>query len=1009
MASFGKVLDLLDDRYLELQDVTGNVEPLLTLVQYEDYTQNALVYRMDTNHEIFMGLIQDFTMRRAHEMRKELWTWLVQWEVEHEPPTQQHSVSKRVRKDAQNPNVLFQKPLTPRQAPALTIFERRTLDGALMLEEHMLRILIDIVQVDSSLVPNFIEFLYRWVDYYEGDGKALKAALRWEIPSLWDFEYHPLVIPRDKEAEGDGHGGDSTDDSSENKAGSASCDNTAELRQSSPTKKMQARPKPDLAAFELRTLHAEESERLQYREVKFGIQPPKLEQPIPPLINIPRDHRKRTKYYAACFKSRQRALNLLLEAGVTMRQINNYQKLQTAHPKETSETGDGNGLRNYDKDAKYAQAHFELRERQNKQNEVSISNKLAVEAQFATTHAMPDGASGLPLIPPTPARTRRPDMAASMMQRIKAMRARNEGRISLVPELLVGKLKSKTFENARSPESHMTRLLQKISPPSLTWNQSSNLIDTQAQNDEDYDGNTDSDGEGSSSSESDAGVGSRDTIASTASAPLLPRPLLPRPLPLQLSTFNSASSSQGSTVGTSSQVNPCMPTLPTPGQPTPSQITTYIQNMNVEQTQSVIALLSQQERQAAASRLMQSIWQRSVASPAADVSQPQRSDTRGFNADYVSSRHQETSQQGIMWNTHTGSIQPPFSSAPSAVHQQSSAQRQGATSSNFPAISSRSNIASISQGTLHGTNLQSTQQEQSVTLQHLPIAGLNPLPAIQSATGPMANSSAFADTPGTTQPLPRAGLARTAPTPLSLSPPKSSPFTTFAPQVMATSPFAEAFSQPIPPIQIYLPKILASGNGESKMGTDGCNETDALLLGHEDAKSGALILTKAILLPVGVWENTIRKVRTGRWNVVETYACPSHHPAMGKGKGKEKATGCHRAVYDKLVQAYGMMNATPAAREELLTKRWRVTRGPVTSCDRGAVWEGWGVFVDRVVEMSAAERADALRNRAAVASKIDSDLGSGYDMGDEADEAKWRYKEMDELMDEYDEMDDEAL
>lgn len=75
MASFGKVLDLFDDRYLELQDVVGNVEPLPTLVPYEEYNQNVLVYRMDTNHEIFLGLIQDFTMRRAHETGKELWTW----------------------------------------------------------------------------------------------------------------------------------------------------------------------------------------------------------------------------------------------------------------------------------------------------------------------------------------------------------------------------------------------------------------------------------------------------------------------------------------------------------------------------------------------------------------------------------------------------------------------------------------------------------------------------------------------------------------------------------------------------------------------------------------------------------------------------------------------------------------------------------------------------------------------------------------------------------------------
>jgi hypothetical protein len=253
MASFGKVLDLLDDRYLELQDVIGNVEPLPTLVPYEEYKQNVLVYRMDTNHEIFLGLIQDFTARRAHETGKELWTWCVQWEVDDSSSAQQPSSPKKLRLDVQQKEALSNAPPTSRQAPAITIFERRTLDAALMLEEDMLRILIDIVQVASALVPNFIEFLYRWIDYYEGDGKALKAALKWEIPSLWDFEYHPLVLRSDTGQEsGTGMGG------------------AAELRQSSPTKKMHARLKPDVAAIERQIFYTEESERLQYREVKYG-------------------------------------------------------------------------------------------------------------------------------------------------------------------------------------------------------------------------------------------------------------------------------------------------------------------------------------------------------------------------------------------------------------------------------------------------------------------------------------------------------------------------------------------------------------------------------------------------------------------------------------------------------------------------------------------------------------------------------------------------------------------
>ena len=97
---------------------------------------------------------------------------------------------------------------------------------------------------------------------------------------------------------------------------------------------------------------------------------------------------------------------------------------------------------------------------------------------------------------------------------------------------------------------------------------------------------------------------------------------------------------------------------------------------------------------------------------------------------------------------------------------------------------------------------------------------------------------------------------------------------------------------------------------------------------------------------------------------MESYICPRHHPTVdikGKGKSREGEWDCHRAVYDKLEQAFGMMVERPDVREELLTKRWRVAPGPMTSYDRGAVWEGWGVYVDKGVEMSAAERAGAFR------------------------------------------------
>jgi hypothetical protein len=224
MASFGKVLDLLDERYLDLvHDVVGNVELMPTLVPYEDYTQNVLVFRMDTNHSLFMALIHEFTERIVKETEKEVWTWCVQWEVE-SYQVQRLSASapspKKPRLEADEPMTGPDEQQSQHREPVIDIFEKCVIDADLMKEEDMLRILIDIVQVDSTIVPNFIEFLYRWIDYYEGDGTALKAALRWEIPSLWDFEYHPLILPadikkqmeKDKSELGKGQGSAKADD-----------------------------------------------------------------------------------------------------------------------------------------------------------------------------------------------------------------------------------------------------------------------------------------------------------------------------------------------------------------------------------------------------------------------------------------------------------------------------------------------------------------------------------------------------------------------------------------------------------------------------------------------------------------------------------------------------------------------------------------------------------------------------------------------------------------------------
>ncbi|KAJ4315188.1 hypothetical protein N0V94_006067 [Neodidymelliopsis sp. IMI 364377] len=1103
MASFGKVLDLLDNRYLELQDVVGNVGSLPTLVPYDEYNHNVLVYRMDTNHEIFMGLIQDFTMRQAHETGKELWTWCVQWEVDNTPSEQQPSSPKKARYSIEHVATQSNAPQTPRQAPAITIFERRTLDGALMLEEEMLRILIDIVQVASSLVPNFIEFLYRWIDYYEGDGKALKAALRWEIPSLWDFEYHPLVLPENTKEEDEIAAGGQQ----EKGAQSTHQKRAAELRQSSPTKKMHARPKPDLAAIELQTFRTEESERLQYKEVKYGIQPPKLEQPLPPLINIPRDQRKRAKYYAACFKSRQRALYLLLEAGVTMRQINNYQKLQTAHPKQTPENGHENGLRNYQKDARFAQALFELKEKQVKQHEIAISHKLAVEAQFASHNAVNDGSAGLPLIPPTPSYTRRSDMAAAMMQRIQASRAKGPEKFNIVPRPLVSRMKNKLFGNSmEEPPIELTQetLIQRMMKELPLREETNRDGDgDEGEDDDDNDEEEDNDTDMEDDTDSDDESNEQDAVMSTVPAPTpnLPRPRLPLPLPLQPRI------AMDSTVTSFGNPNALIPqrhnTVQTsvatsnsggPNSVTPLSIATYMQNLSPEQAQRLLPLLNLEARQAVANRLGESPRNQSVI--------PQRTDVNdSSNLNYLELRPDVASTNQLMGNlSGLPSCLPaaqPMSNNGSALHSTqagfrpfadpripSIAQHQysGPTLAYQPSVADRSipiPIAVQQYNTAQGTRnipvyplsprntgptslhaqpaglsnlntissmeLRSAQNQyastadftsQSAQIQSAqPSSPIPPLypptitpqhPVQQSFTSngyttltpqffpptqfqqaqQTSSTSTITPPPHTSSsdmlPLPRPGIVRNAPTPLSLSPLRPSPFPTLLPDLLATSPFLNSPNTRTP-IQIYLPRILIPGSRVGPSETQSCSsgslETDALLLGHEEASTGKLVLSKAILLPVGVWSNTLRKVRSGRWSVLETYPSPFLNSTR-KGKEKARESNCHVAAYEKLVQAYGLMTSDAKRREEELTKRWRVSRGPMTAVDRGAVWEGWGLYVDQEIAMSAVERKDALRSSAGGLFGNVEGLGGQLPVDDDADEVARRKKEMQELMDE---------
>lgn len=510
MASFGQVLDLLDGRYLNLHDVVGNVEPMPTLVPYNEWGQAVLVLRMDTHHELFMALMHEFTERMAHESRQELWTWLVQWEVESCDDSQlkvEAPSPKKPRLQTDEHNTELARPEPRSQAPIVDIFERCIIKPELMQEEDVLRILLDIVQADSRYVPNFIEFLYRWVDFYEGDGTALKAALKWEIPSLWDFEHHPVMIPEDIRKQTEKYKAEKEKDNEKLKAQeqdgmSVNTSYAQDLAHGSSTKKM--RQKPDLAAFERQVL---ESERLQYREVKYGIRPPKLNLPMPKLINIPQDTPQRLRYYAACFKSRHRALIHLMESGLSMQQISNYRKPQKEHPMDTPETLEEGppkelkGLQHYYKDADAAQGVYAMKEKlqlqREKQKEIAISSKLAVEAQLAAAAPTPSDTVGIPLIPPTPSYARPPDMAGDMLRKIQTAKFEGPEAINFVPTAVVGLMKSDLFAEAQDRHSYvMPRATSDLSQNSFRQRPvQDDTMDAEEYSEDDNDEGEDGDGE----------------------------------------------------------------------------------------------------------------------------------------------------------------------------------------------------------------------------------------------------------------------------------------------------------------------------------------------------------------------------------------------------------------------------------------------------------------------------------------------------------------------------------
>ncbi|KAG9190675.1 hypothetical protein G6011_08763 [Alternaria panax] len=1045
MASHGKVLDLLDDRYLELQDVVGNVEPLPTLVPYEQYKQHAIVYRMDTNHDIFMALLQDFTERKSLETGKELWTWFVQWEVDQtaarQPVVAPHS-PKKPRLDFNQLSTPTTQPPSRRGAPPITA-QVRKIDPELMHQEDMLRTLVDIVQVNSTVVPNFIEFLYRWIDFYEGDGKALNAALYEEIPSLWDFEYHPILVPEDVRKNLDEANGINRD-GKKNGAGNETPKHVSaeELAQNSPTKKM--RQKPDLATLERK---AEESERLQYHEVHFGIQPPKLNEPLPPLINIPRDRIKRAKYHVACFKSRQRALYLLIEAGVTPQQLKDYNRCQTMSLKDTPPREGADGLENYEKDANLAQMIHSAKEKHRvKQMEIAISNKLADEAQLAGRSTVPAGPSGVPLIPATPSNTHRPGMAGQILRKIQQTKDEREQRINIVPVPLVGKMKSKLFEGAMDRAVLLEICGHGGGSPNPC---SSAIVDHhEPKNDDNGGGRT----HGESVDDTSASRGRTRTLPSPSLPPTLPRPNLPPPpgpTPILMATQSRSSLNPSSTLSSQQQYpfghsGPSASGPAPPRTPIPPHVTEIMRNITPNQACQLIPALDSQENLAASGGRAQKAVQNGQAS----VQSPQSISSTGSNASNMiqEASNAPTSIRSALY-PRTSALAVPLPPTINVSHPQFQAQHpppiafggslvpyrartppappgfendspftfgnmpphlQPPPPSTYPSAQSQSNTChlnllqqiqtppyypvgpgfsipapppSFAQRLLaqsHAASYHQGNQNTRPPLSRVPnMSTLNgPVSQLRSAQERQQGSHTLLLNPPALPP-PRVNMQRNTPSPLTLRPPPS-PLSSLAPSLLATSPFT-ASHQGIP-IQIYLPRILIPSNiigpGGMKLGNNGCAETDAFLLGHTHPISGKITLSRAVFLPLGVWTNAQDRVRKGKYRVLESYIAPTRGTSAP-----------HRAVYERLRQAYGTMKTgSPAARERELTKRWRTSRGRMKETERGAVWEGWAVDIDREIAMNKEDRTGAF---------VQDALIDGIN-GD-SEEAR-RRKEIDELL-----------
>ncbi|KAF2635988.1 hypothetical protein P280DRAFT_473404 [Massarina eburnea CBS 473.64] len=273
--------------------------------------------------------------------------------------------------------------------------------------------------------------------------------------------------------------------------------------------------------------------------------------------------------------------------------------------------------------------------------------------------------------------------------------------------------------------------------------------------------------------------------------------------------------------------------------------------------------------------------------------------------------------------------------------------------------------------TITPSTSDTANQPQSATFAPRPPQMFNQNPYLQAVPGPSG-------APQSTTPLPSGPTPTLSQTPTRAAPPATlnlnptpptpglmTPLATLANNLTLTSP--EAASPNGIPILIYMPRIVLPKDGNISQAND------SLMLGYTRPGTGLITLSKAIFLTTHVWENILNRVRKGHQTVLESYGVPHNHPSARHSlaghltpagrrptmpNNPDEVQGPHRTLYDKLVQAYHFM-AGCSDREAEVTKRWRVSMGPMTERERGAVWEGWGVWVDKGIGICEGERRGA--------------------------------------------------